>query len=245
MSTINESISKVRIKLLKPKEQAPSPETVFDSLVTEYQNQYNDLENSNLPWSYSTATINLVAGQMDYLVPQTGRVLFVTAQPYDQLLPPLLLEFADLADISTDFWLFSPLDYGFAREFNEIFWNDAPFQVAFYRNDSDLYMRVAPFVLNNTVLTITFSTGSWVENLTMDSVAVLKNHHGLVETRASINILPGCEWSENLEADEVKRGNLMRTLAIQEERQSKNFMYAKRSINADVINDRVGYGDEY
>lgn len=235
----------MRIGLRKPKEQAPSPETIFDALVTEYQDYYNELENTNLPWSYSTSTINLVAGQMDYLVPQTGRVLFVTAQPYDQLLPPLLLEFADLADISTDFWLFSPLDYGFAREFNEIFWNDAPFQVAFYRNDNDLFMRVAPFVLNNTVLTITFSTGTWIENLTMDSVAALKNHHGLVKTRVKLSLLDACEWSENLEADEIKRRNIRIGLEPVADRQAKNFMYAKRSINADVINDRVGYGDEY
>lgn len=243
MSDINTSISRVRSLLLNPKENCPTPEQLFTQLCLEYQNYFNELDSSGLPWTMTEQTINVTSGQTDYLVTNpTGKVLFVVAYPENDAYGPFSLEFADLAEVSSDFYLFSPLDYGFSPDFNELITFPWPFQIAFYRKDNNLWFRLAPFAYNIESIKITYSTGDWLENLQMTDTAVLSQYHGLVEVRTALNLLPGAEWVGNEDANQNKRANLGKTLAIQEERYARQFLYGRRNITTPETTSRAGLG---
>jgi len=249
MSDINASVSRVRSLLLNPKEQAPTPDQVFTNLTYEYQQIYNELDSTNLPWTYHEQTVNVNGGGPDYLVTEpTGKVLFVTANPGCDCHGAIPLEFADLADISSTYRLFSPLDYGYSRDFNENGgpWTFGGLQIAFYRkDDGQLWFRLAPDIcccsLDN--IKIVYSTGDWISNLSTDSTALLSQHHQLPETRTAQNLLPASEWLMDESANQARRANLDRSLARQEERYAKQFMYAKRMIHADESSERATFGE--
>jgi hypothetical protein len=244
--SINSSISKVRSLLLNPKSNRPTVDQLFSNLTDEFQAFYNELETSSQPWTYNEVTVNVNAGVYDYLVPvTTGKVLFATAYPQDTNFGPIALEIADLAEVTSNFFLYSPLDWGFSRDFNEVINLPFPFQIAFYRKGGDLWFRLAPFSYALTSITITYSTGDWLQNLNVNTTAVLPNHHGLVETRTAMNLLPGCEWSADVNRDDLKRKNLAMSLSTQAQRYSRNFMYAKRNLGGDAVTDRSVFGEYY
>lgn len=246
MSSINTSISRVRSLLLSPKEQRPTADQLFNSLTMEYQNFVNEIDSTNLPWLYNSQTVRLNGNFIDYLVTNpTGKVLFVTANTGCNCHGAIPLEFADLADISSNCYLFSPLDWGVERDFGEAWAVHFPFQIAFYRKDGDLWFRLAPNICGCALssITIVYSTGDWLENLSTDSVAVLTQHHQLVEVRTALNLLPGTEWIDNAEANQAKRVNLDRSLSRQEARYAQQFLYGKRMMTADLTTSRVSLGE--
>lgn len=241
--SINSSISRVRSLLLNPKANAPTPDQLFTSLTMEYQTFYNELDASGQVWSFNEQTININSGTIDYLVTNpTGKILFVLAYPQNAYFGPVSLEFADLAGISSDFFLYSPLDYGFSPDFNEAINFPFPFQIAFYRKDGDLWFKLPPFAYALTAIKIVYSTGDWLTNLNTESTAVLSQHHALPDVRTALNLLPGCEWTGSEESNQNKRANLGRTLGVQEQRYYQQFIYAKRSMTADQVTVR---GDGY
>jgi hypothetical protein len=242
VSTINQSISRVRSLLLNPKEQHPTLDQLFTQLTFEFQNFVNELSSSNLPWNYNEVTINVSSGITDYLIPpQVGKILMAIANP-DNNYGPVSLEFADLADVSADFYLFSPLDYGFSPDFNEAISWPFPAQIAFYRKDGQPYFRLAPFTPSINSIKLIYATGDWLESLSAESAAVLPEYHSLVEVRAAQNLLPGAEWSDDPNADQLRRSNLARSLENQQQRYAQQFMYAKRSFTGDQVTFRGGVG---
>lgn len=245
MSTINDSISRVRSGLLNPKAQSPTVDQLFTNLTYEYQNFYNEIDSTNKPWTYHDITVNVSASTTDYLVPITpGKILFVIAYPTDTNYGAVSLEFADLADVSSDFFLYSPLDFGFSPDFNELVNFPFPLQIAFYRKDNNVWFRLAPFAYALTSIKIIYSTGDWLQNLTTESTAVLSNHHQLVEVRTMMNSLPAADWVSDEKTNQNRRNNLAMSLATQEARYAKQFMYAKRMMTADETNVRMSYNDD-
>jgi hypothetical protein len=246
MSSVNQSISRVRTLLLNPKDQKPTVDQIFDALLRESQDFHNELSNSHQAWTVGSVDVDVTGDQTDYLVARSvGKILFVTAFPDDNDSPMIPVEFSDLAGVSNDYWWYSPLDYGYARDFNERFYSAYPLKIAFYRSDGNLKFRIMPQSVNYARIRITYSLGDWAENLTTSSTAVLGEHHSLVETRAAINLLAGAEWTDNEEADERKRMRIERSLIGQEERKAKNFMYARRNLIADADSVRLGFGEGY
>lgn len=254
MSTINDSISRIRSLLLNPKTAKPSMDTLFTNLTYEFQNFYNELSTSNLPWTYNEQIVNVTSGQTDYLlVNPTGKVLFVIAYPQNTAFGPVSLEFADLASISSDFFLFSPLDSGFSPDFNEAINFPFPFDIAFYRKDNDLWFRLPPFAYALTSIKVVYSTGDWLSNLQTTDTAVLSAHHALPEVRSALNLLAASEWVDESimvvngrktigSANQQQRNNLERGLLRQEAMYARQFMYAKREMTADQTSERVAYG---
>lgn len=241
--SINSSISNVRSLLLNPKEQAPSVDQLFTHLSAEFQHMFNELSNSGQPWTFNSITVS-TAGNADHLVPVTpGRVLFVTALPSGNGFGPIALEFADLADVSSNFYPYSPLDYGLSRDFNERI--NFPFaaQIAFYRKDNDLWFRLAPFVGALQSVTITYSTGNWVDNLSLGNTAVLSEHHHLVHTRTAMDLLPAAEWKTDENFNQARRENLARSFIAAEQRYAQQFIIAKRSLTEDEVGVRPSFDD--
>ena len=218
----------------------------FTHLTYEFQQLYNELANSGKPWTYNTISVTVNPGATDYVVPgASGKVMFVMAYPLDTNLNPVSLEFADIADVSADFWPYSPLDFALARDFNEAWTLPFPFQIAFYRKGGELWFRSPPFAMTLTQIDVVLSTGDWVENLSTADEAVLSQHHQLVEVRAAINLLPAAEWSDDAAMNTAKRSALAQSLPAQEERYAREFLYAKRSLTRDMPVIRTAFGEGY
>lgn len=246
MSQINDSISRVRSLLLGPKDQRPNLDVLFTNLTYEFQNFVNELSNSGKIWSYNTVPINVNPGTTDYIVPgASGKVLFVIAYPLETNNNPVSLEFADLADVSADYWLYSPLDFAISRDFNEAWSVPFPFQIAFFRKGADLWFRLPPFAYTLTRIDVVFSTGDWIANLSTGDEAVLSQHHQLVEVRSSMNLLPAAEWWDDDTKNENRRKELALSLSNQEQRYARQFVVAKRTPTRDLPVVRAAFGDEY
>lgn len=177
-------------------------------------------------------TITVTSGETDYLVvTPPGKILFAVAYPENDDYAPFSLEIADLAEVSSDFYLYSPLDWGYSPDFNELITFPWPFQIAFYRKDGDLWFRLAPFAYNIQSVKLTYSTGDWLSNLQTTDTAVLPQYHALVEVRTALNLLPAAQWSGNEDANQNRRANLGKTLAIQEDRYAQQFLYGRRNMS--------------
>lgn len=217
---------------------------LFSHAVAEFQSFINELSNTDLTWTYNSVTVNTTSNDTDYLLPITpGKVLFVTGTPYNNIYGPVALEFANLADVSSDFYPFNALDYSsYSPDFNEAINFPFNLQIAFYRKNNDLWFRLAPNTQWSSI-NITYSTGDWLDNLTIENAAVLSNHHHLVHTRAAMNLLPAAEWKKDEEYNQLRRTNLEKSLMMAEERYAQQFVYAKRNLTADETSVRPSCDD--
>lgn len=246
MSTINEALSLLSSVLLNPKSQKPTLDQRFTQLTAEFQQMYNELETSGVPWTHNSVTVNVSPGTESYLVPASiGKVLFAYADASTSAFGPVGLEIVDLAEVTSDFYPFTPLDYGISRDFNELWTLSAGAQIALYREGGSLYFRLAPFATGVSTVTLVYSTGDWLTNLNSTSTAVLPGHHMLVIVRAALNLLPGCEWEGDRGYNLSQRQQLALSLASQEQRYARNFLYAKRSMSGDQVTVREPYGGYY
>lgn len=232
-------MSKVRWGLGNPSEQSPTLDAVFSAVITEFQAFYNELSSSAKPWTYNTAQVTITNGVADYIVPAPpGKVMFVTGQPINNTLGAIALEFADLAEVSSDFYLFSPLNFGFSPDFNESVSFPLNLNVAFYRKNNSLWLRIAPYPTAFEYLTITYATGDWISGVSVNDEAVLSEHHHLPITRAQQNLLPMTTWTKDENANQLKRNNFERSFDRQIARYAEAFMYAKRNLTNDETNYR-------
>jgi len=244
LSSINEAMSLLDSVLFNPKSQKPTVAQRWTMLAFEFQNFINELNNTSLPWTHQPVTVNIQAGTEDYIIPSNvGTVLFCYANSDNDYYGPIGIEFADFAGVSSDFYLFSPLDYGFARDFNEAFAMSSPIQLALYYEGGQLKFRVPPFTTSKlTSITFACSTGNWIDQLSGTDTAVMPAHHILPITRTGINLLPGCEWAGDRKFNLEQRQQLAISLPAMEARYAQSFLIAKRTMHGDQPSFRQPYG---
>jgi len=241
MASINEALSLLASTLFNPKSQSPTVDQRFTQLTWEFQHLYNELDASNKPWTYNSITVNVNSGQQDYLVPvAVGKVLFAYANTLNEpTFGSIGMEIVDLAEVSSDFYLFNPLNYGYSRDFNEIWASPFKPDIALYRQDGQLYFRLRPYNDDLESVTLVFSTGDWITNLSIETSAVLPQYHQLAIVRAGMNLMPGCEWQGDREYNLQQRKQLMPVLAQQADRYYGQFIIAKRQMSADTDTERI------
>lgn len=240
MGTLNQNLSLLDSMLGNPKAQKPTMDQRLTQVMLEFQHLVNELGNTNKPWLSQTVTVSVNAGTEDYLVPgNVGKVLFVYANRSDQL-GPIGLTFADLAHVSSDFYLFSPLDYGFARDFNEALAVPSPAEISFYRQGGALYFRLPPFNQAVESVSIVSSVGNWLDGLTSNDSFVLQGHEGLALARAGMNLLPMTEWAGDDAYNDKQQAKYARSLAAQADRYQSAWIIAKRSMHDDQPTCRDG-----
>lgn len=247
MSTINSAMQLLDSVLLNPKAQKPTVAQKWTQLAFEFQNLTNELNNTSLPWTTTEIEVTITPGTEDYLVPgNVGKVLFAYANTDNDYFGPISIEFADFAGVSSDFYLFSPLDYGFSRDFNEVSFASVPLQMALFREGGSLKFRVPPFSTTSfTSITLVTSVGNWIDELSPSDEMVLPGHHMLAIVRAAINLLPGSEWAGEREFNVSQRQQLALSLPAQEQRYAQSWMIAKRTMSADQPSYRIPYGGEW
>jgi hypothetical protein len=246
LSTINEAMALLDAVLFGPKTQKPTVDQRFTQLKFEFQNLVNELNNTNLPWLTQNTTVSIIPGTQDYMVPgNIGQVLFAYANSSSDALGPVGLEFADFAEVSSDFYLFSPLDAGMFRDFNEVFALGSPAQLALFRENGTLKFRVPRF--SGTAfesVTLVSSKGNWADGLTLDDESPLPGHHMLAIARAASNLLPGSEWAGDREYNLSQRQQLAVSLEDMKQRYAQAWMIAKRTMHADRPTYRAVYGGD-
>lgn len=246
MSTINNNLSLLASMLGNPKSQKPTTDQRLTQLMLEFQNLVNELTNTGKPWMTQTTVVNVSGGTEDYLVPANiGKVLFVYANRSDNVFGPFAMEFCDLASVSSDFYLFSPLDYGIARDFNEAFAVPFPAQIAFFRQGGSLYFRLPPFGTGIDSISIVSSVGDWIDALAAEDEFVVKNHAHLAVTRAAMNLLPMTEWVGDRKFNLEQRGQFAQSLQRQNESYTTAWILAKRSLVDDAPSYRVPMGGDW
>lgn len=246
MPALNQALSLLASALMNPKQQKPTLDQRFTQLTWEFQNFYNELTNSHIPWTYNSVSVDTLDSQLDYLVPQNvGTVLFAYATPLNNnLYGPIPLTIVDLAHISSNFFLFSPLDFGISRDFNEVLWAPHGTEISFYRDGSSglLYFRLAPQGIALQNVTLIYATGNWIDGIDPSANPILGQHHMLPIVRAAMSLLPGCEWNDGLDRSK----SLSSTLPIQETRYERQFMLTRRSLNADLEPTyRIPFGGDW
>lgn len=232
MSTIQESVAHIRELLFDPLANRPTVKQVFGTCLREYSNFMNSLALTSQNWATKEFNVNLNGGRADYLVSDDsiGKILFVTANNYNNYQYPVSVNFTDLSDLSTDWWYFnytvgqSPL-WAYNGYYNN--------KIAFYRKDGSLYIRSNPNYYPICNLTVTAATGNWSQDAGLQDSAVLSEYHHLPEIRAAKNLLPNCKWQ-----DPPDLNALMLSLDSQEARVYKDFQEAKRNLTADFITYR-------
>lgn len=246
MSTINQNLSQLDSMLGNPKANKPTTDQRLTQVMMELQNLVNELNNTSLPWLTQDVTVNVTSGTEDYLVTgNVGKVLFVYANRADNVFGPFAMEFADLASVSSDFYLFSPLDYGISRDFNENFAVPFPAQIAFYRQGGSLYFRLPPFGTGIESVTVVSSVGDWLDGLTADDEFVVKGHVQLALTRAALNLLPMTEWTGDRKFNLEQRGQFAQSLQRQERSYKDAWVIAKRQIHGDAESYREPVGGNW
>lgn len=231
MGALDQALSKLDAALLSPKQQRPTLDQRFTQLLWEFQNFYNELTNTHLPWTHNSVTVNITGGTTDYLIPaEVSTILFAYAQPVGGIYGPVPLDIVDLAHISSDYYLFSPLDYGVSRDFNEALVFPRATEISFFKGAGGNYFRISNTGNALQQVTLVYATGNWLENLDPSSVPILEQYHMLPIVRACQNLLAGCEWADNVDRSK----GLAATLTAQEQRYAGQFLMAKRSINADL-----------
>jgi hypothetical protein len=244
MSTIIKDVAAVRLLLVNPNEQSPSVDQIFNALLMEYQNLYNELSNTSQPWTTDSVEISLNSNDADYLINRKiGKVLNVTAYLDNANYAPVMLEFGDFAEVSAaGLSFFSPLYFGSDRDFVNWGTNSAP-TMAFYRKQGRLYARVPALGYEAARVVITYAVGNWIEDISPESEAAMSEHHGLVRLRAAMNVLEASEWSGDREFNQMRKSNLDASFSRQEQRASQNLMLAKRSLTADHVTTRDAWED--
>jgi hypothetical protein len=244
MTAFNQALNKLSAVLGNPKPQHPTLDQRFTQLSFEVQNIYNELTNSHLPWTRNEITVNINTGTQDYLIPgNIGTILFAYANPANGVTGPIGLDITDLAKVSSDFYPFNPLDTGFSPDFNEVIPSDFPSQISFYRDASgNLKFKLAPFRSGVSSITLIAATGDWIDNLDPQASPILSQHIMLPIVRAAQNLLADCEW---LNGKELAQGKAA-VLSSQEARYAQQFMFAKRSLNADTnVSRRIPLGGDW
>jgi hypothetical protein len=246
MSTFSEALDTLSTVLFNPKSQKPTVDQRFVRLSFEFQNMYNELENTGIPWTYNKKTISVTQGTQDYMVSGvTGKVLFAYAQSDDNL-GPTSLEIADLASVSSDYYPFNLLDYGVWRDFNELWGAPYPAQIALYYDNGILKFRLSPYLQALSSVTLVYSSGNWIEDMTPDSLVILASHHMLPIVRAAKSLLAGTEWTDQRDFNLSQREQLGNSLRDDEARYALQFATAKKGLSLDSeVSYREPFGGDW
>lgn len=223
-NTLLDSRNRVRRQLLKPKESAPNDDLIFGELLDEFQNIYNELSNSSLPWTFKE--FNITPSANDVLVGSNiGKILQVRTQ--SDSFTSLDIPFTDIQDASTSWWYYQPIAASRPEDYGNL---SGATSLAFYRKNGSLYARV-PQAYSQS-LTVIAATGDWSENVGLSTVPVMQGFHHLPEIRVSNNLLGASEWDSG---GEKKMIFLQGQLPIKEKRVYDQFIIAKRSVAVERV----------
>src|ERR1051326_545307 len=213
--------AETRLLVDEPRAQRPSFRRVLKAVLDATQIFYSRLENTGQAWSikpdYTLAVSN-----------QTSDYLLAIDNTYGKPLQVLTTYPANPSYIQryVDFVEFQDLNFNWPYPVNVSSWmytdgsNCTAMRMAFYyKDDGTRWVRVLPQPQLPANYLITFASGDWASNVTLETSPVLSQFHSLVETWAAESILPSCEWWDDMKANMDHRKELALSLVNDQQRE--------------------------
>jgi hypothetical protein len=239
-------VQAVRLRTDDALPQKPSYRRVLQSVVDATQNLYNRLENTGQAWSLKPDyTLVVSNGTSDYLLAlddSYGKPIQVLS--YWPNNPSYIQR-------SIDFYEFADLNFNWPFPVNLANWlwtdgsNCTASRMAFYyKDDGTRWVRVLPQPQLTASYLITFASGDWVSNASLDTSPVLSQFHSLVEIWAAQSILPSCQWSPDQRYNMDHRKELAAALINDERRMGVEFDAYCRNLVDDHMGTRASSLDD-
>lgn len=226
---LRELLPAARLELLDPRPQKPGYCYLLHVAVAVVQSAFNRLANTGRAWTVGETTLQVVAGAEEYEVSAAniGKVLDVVA--YDsanQEGTERQVGFYDRTEVSGDF-----------RGWD---WPGAT-RIAFYRKDgmNVLYAKVRPIPTESQTYYVSFSTGTWAQEASLDDSPLLAMHHHLFVAQIARDALPAAAWSDDAKADDYKRQSLERSLSRRIEEYNRQFDLYTANLNVPRMTERL------
>lgn len=213
MSTINESISRVRELLDYPMENHPSLHRVYGALIRHIQHCFNELNNTGQAWTYASENVVVAADTDTYTLSATnfGKPIGVVTYSTDDSSFETRIPFFEVQNLS--------FEWGLPRNAAAGFWQTdtasthSAMRVAFYRTagTNTVKMIFRPVPKAAATYTVHYSVGDWTDDVALTATPLLSEHHSMFEIPAALSLLPSAQWSGD-ENDQERRANLLRSL---------------------------------
>src|SRR6185369_4418074 len=236
----------VRLRCDEPRAQKPPLRRVLQAVLDCTQTFYNRLENTGQAWSIkSDYTLTVANGTSDYLLAiddTYGKPLQVlTTYPQN---PSYIQRYVNFVE-------FSDLNFNWPYPVNLSSWlftdgsNCTAARMAFYyTDDGTRWVRVLPQPQLPANYLVTFASGDWTSGADLETSPVLSQFHSLIETQASISVLPSCEWWDDIKANMDHRRELAASLSNDQLRISDEFDRYVRNLIQDHMGNRASSLDE-
>jgi hypothetical protein len=78
--------------------------------------------------------------------------------------------------------------------------------------EGDVVVRVKPMPMLSASYVVQYSTGYFMDSISLDTTILLAQHHALPETQAALSLLSRCRWSDDVKADRDRRKDLSQSL---------------------------------
>lgn len=245
MATVQEMMSNVRLRLGDPLPEKPGARHILKAVLDHTQSVYNQLNNVSRGWSVREIPLQVSANQDDYLLAAAdfGKPLLVlTSDP----------SFSSHWERSVPFYEIQNLNLAYDGPRDGANWmsgfidgsNHTAAGLAFYRVEGDaVRVRVRPVPQASATYKITYMTGDWRTSAALESSPVLREHHQLIEVRASLSVLPVAEWEGcDTKENQGQRKNFSDVLRGEEQLYRRDFEAFIRSVGGHRISFRYGNG---
>ncbi len=218
MASIQDMAISTRILCDEPRPQRPSAHRVLMAVTQKTQSFYSRLENTGQAWSLKPDySLNVSGNTSDYLLAiddSYGKPIQVLSTYTSN--PSYIQRYIPFRD-------FSSMNFDWPYPVNLASWvmndgsNCTAMRMAFYyRDDGSRWVRILPQPQLSAIYIITFASGDWAANISLETSPVLSQFHSLIETRAALSVLPSCQWEDDQKYNMAHRRELAEGLANDE-----------------------------
>jgi hypothetical protein len=223
-----------------PLPQKPSLRRILLAVLQATQSFCSQLENTGAAWSLKPDyTLAVANGSSDYLLAiddSYGKpVQVLTYWPANLSIPQRYVEFREFQDMN--------FDWGWPVNVASFMYTDGSPNTAmrmafYYKDDGTRWVRVLPQPqLSGGSYLITFASGDWSSNASLETSPVLSQFHSLIELWAAQSALPSCQWSHDQKYNMDHRRELMAALKNDQSRIQPEFDQYVRNL----VDDHMGY----
>lgn len=245
MSTINENLSAIRLRLGSPNPHKPSDLQLLNILIDQIADHQAQLQNSRNHWSIGWTDINTSAGTEDYPITASGfgrPFLVYTTDSSDPFHQRREIPFSMLQDVEQRYQ--GPQQMQSASPWSAV-------EISFYRqgpSSPTWYARLTPIPGESSSYKVgheaNYSFGALA-----DSPGLSPFHH-LIRVQTALAALPLCEWGEmsilkNPEAWRLQADALRQSLMLDLAGFQKRFDSYKAQSSREGVNQKRGVGVDY
>lgn len=214
MPSVRQMQGGVRLRLDSPRAQAPTDLMVKQAVLSYSQRLINRVNNTGRAWTLQEVGLNVSAGQETYTLDvgsEYGKAIDIYT--VDESNPNHIERSIPFFEVQN-----MQYDWGFPNNAGNWFLtydgsNNTAMRMAIYRSvEGDVNVRVFPIPQLSASYIVQFSTGFFMDSVSLDTTILLAQHHMLPETQAALSLLSRTRWSDSLKDDRGRRKDLAESL---------------------------------